>query len=82
MNSATKSVLDVAGKIELDGKEYDTDQLSEVGLRNLSLFRFVVARENEISNNLALLQRAKNSYIDSLKNEMISSKAGFLFDDN
>ena len=82
MNSATKAVLDVAGKIELDGKEYDTDQLSEVGLRNLSLFRFVVARENEISNNLALLQRAKNSYIDSLKNEMISSKAGFLFDDN
>ena len=82
MNLATKSVLDVGEKIELGGKEYDTDQLSEVGLRNLSLFRFVVARENEIANNLALLQRAKNSYVRSIKKEMISSKAGFLFDDN
>ena len=80
--SATKSVLDMAGKIELDGKEYDTDQLSEVGLRNLSLFSFVVAREYEIANNLALLKRARNSYIDSLKKEMISRKAGLLFDDN
>ena len=82
MNSATKSVLDVAGKIELDGKEYDTDQLSEVGLSNLSMFRFTVARVTEATNNLALLQRAKSSYITSLKNEMISSKAGLLFDDN
>jgi len=30
---------------------------------------------------LALLQRAKNSYMDSLTKEMLSDKAGFLFDD-
>ena len=82
MNLATKSVLDMAGKIELEGKEYDTDQLSEVGLRNLSLFSFVVARQYEIANSLAVLKRARNSYIDSLKKEMISRKAGLLFDDN
>ena len=72
----------MATKIQLDGKDYDTDQLSEVGLSNLSMFRFTVARETEATNNLALLQRAKSSYITSLKNEIISSKAGFLFDDN
>ena len=69
-------------KIKLGGKEYDTDQLSEIGLRNLSLLSYVLAREKEVANNVAFLQRAKKSYIDSLKKEMISSKAGFLFDDN
>ena len=69
-------------KLQLDGKDYDTDQLSEVGLRTLTLLNFVVAREGEVTNNLALLQRAKNSYVRSIKKEMISSKAGFLFDDN
>lgn len=69
-------------EIKLEGKEYDSDQLSEIGLKNLSLLRFIVAREKEVTNNLALLQRAKKSYLDSLKKEMISSKAGFLFDDN
>ena len=69
-------------KIQLDGKEYDSDGLSEVGLQTLSLYRFVVAREWEITNNLALLKCAKNTYLGNLKKEMISSKAGFLFDDN
>ena len=69
-------------EIKIDGNEYDTDQLSEIGLRNLSLLSFVVAREKELTNNLALLQRAKKSYLDSLKKEIISSKSGFLFDDN
>jgi hypothetical protein len=69
-------------KIQLDGKGYDTDQLSEVGLSSLAMLRFAVAREKEATNNLALFQRAKSSYIRSLKTEMISSKAGFLVDDN
>ena len=69
-------------KIQLVGKEYDTDQLSEAGLITLSFLRFATAREKEVTNNLALLERAKNSYIRSLKNEMISNKAGFQFDDN
>jgi hypothetical protein len=69
-------------KIQLGGKEYDADELSEAGLMKLSLLRFVTAREKEATNNLALLERARNSYIRSLKNEMISNKAGFQFDDN
>ncbi len=69
-------------KIQLDGKEYDTDQLSEVGHSILLLYKFVVHREQEVTNNLVLLERAKASYLTSLKDEMISSKAGFLFDDN
>jgi len=29
-----------------------------------------------------LLRRAKNSYVDSIKQEMIADKAGFLFGDD
>jgi hypothetical protein len=68
-------------KVQIDGKEYNSDQLSENGLFLLQLYGFTVEREKEAIDNLALLERAKNSYIRSLKNEMISSKAGFLFDD-
>ena len=68
-------------KVQLDGKEYNSDQLSENGLILLQLYGFAVEREKETIDNLALLERAKNSYIRSLKNEIISSKAGFLFDD-
>ena len=72
----------MGSKIKIDGKEHDTDQLSEVGLTSLSLLTFVDAHVQEMTNNLALFQRAKQSYLSSLKNEIISGKAGFLFDDN
>ena len=68
-------------KFQLDGIEYNSDQLSENGLILLQLYGFAVEREKEAIDNLALLERAKNSYIRSLKNEIISSKAGYLFDD-
>lgn len=68
-------------KFQLDGIEFNSDQLSENGLILLQLYGFAVEREKEAIDNLALLERAKNSYIRSLKNEIISSKAGYLFDD-
>ena len=35
----------------------------------------------ELNNMLAILQRAKNSYVTDIKKEMISKKAGFIFED-
>ena len=67
--------------IKLDDKEYSVENLSDQAKSSLTLLRFADVRLKELTNMRALLQRAKNSYVDSLKKEMLSSKAGFLFDD-
>lgn len=69
-------------KFMLDGKEYDTSQLSDGGLSQLLALRFATQRIQELTNHISLLQRAKLSYVASLKQEMLSDKAGFLFGDN
>ena len=79
---STKLVAGKALKIKLEDKEYDIEQLSEAGQSQLRALKFVTERIEELNNHQALLQRAKNSYVDSLKKEMLSDKAGFLFGDN
>ena len=73
---------DMTKKFKLEDKEYEIDQLSEDGKLKLKALVFSVERIKELNNLQALLQRAKNSYVISLKKEMISDKAGFLFGDN
>jgi hypothetical protein len=72
----------VAEKFKVDNKEYEVSQLSEYGKSQLSALQFVTERITELTDNRALLIRAKNSYIDSLRQEMLTEKAGFLFGDN
>lgn len=72
----------MAQKIKLDEVEYDVDSLSEHGKATLASLQFANTRINELTNLRALLQRAKNSYMESLQREMLSSKSGFLFDDD
>lgn len=69
-------------KIKLDDKEYEVEALSDEARSKLNLIQFATTREQELTNMQALLQRAKNSYIESLKQEMLSKKAGFLFDED
>ncbi len=69
-------------KIMFDNTEYDYEKLSENARVTLTSLRFSESRINELSNMHALLQRAKKSYIDSLKKEIISDKAGFLIEDD
>ena len=69
-------------KIKLDNKEYDVEDFSAQAKASLLGLQFAVARIEELTNMQALLQRAKNSYIDSLKKEMISEKSGYLFEEN
>ena len=71
----------MAQKIKLDDVEYEVENLSEQAKAYIATLKFTDTRLQELTNMRALLQRAKNSYVDSLKKEMLSSKAGFLLDD-
>ena len=66
-------------KIKLDGKEYEVENLGDRAQAMLDSLQFSTEKINELKNMQVLLQRAKNSYLDSLKQEMISQKAGLLF---
>ena len=68
-------------KIKLGDKEYDVNNLSEKGKATLASLQFATQRLQELNNMQALLVRAKNSYVEGLKREMISSKAGYLLED-
>jgi len=68
-------------KIKLGDKEYDVNNLSEKGRTTLASLQFATQRLQELNNMQALLVRAKNSYVEGLKKEMISSKAGYLLED-
>ena len=69
-------------KLLLGDKEYDSSLLSDGGEQSIPQFEFVQARILELTNQRALLERAKMSYIQSLKREMLSNKAGFFSEDN
>lgn len=68
-------------KIKLGDKEYDVSDLSDQGKSTLASLNFATQRLQELNNMQALLVRAKNSYVEGLKKEMISSKAGYLLED-
>ena len=68
-------------KIKLGDKEYQVDKLSDIGKGQLELLKFADKRIQDLSNLQAVLQRAKNSYLESLKKEVISNKAGILFEE-
>ena len=72
----------MADKIKLGEKEYDLDKMSDPAKAQLASLQFADQRIMELKNMQALLQRAKNSYMESLKAEMIADKAGFLFGDD
>lgn len=70
----------MARKIELDGKEYNISDLSAAGRAAFSSYEFTDGRLRELTNMQALLQRAKNSYVEALKKEILSQKTGIIFD--
>lgn len=72
----------MAKKLKVDDIEYDVDELSDNARAQLTSLQFVDQRLKELTNMSALLQRAKNSYVDGLKREMIADKAGLLFGDD
>tara|TARA_B110000003_G_C16224384_1_gene368666 strand:- start:225 stop:443 length:219 start_codon:yes stop_codon:yes gene_type:complete len=69
-------------KIRIDEIDYDLDSLSEDAKASLLSLEFITKRVQELTNMRALLQRARNSYLESLKKEVISDKSGLLFNDD
>lgn len=69
-------------KVKLDDNIYEVENLSNQAKATLASLQFATSRMQELNNMQALLQRAKNSYVESLKNELLSSKAGFLLEED
>lgn len=69
-------------KLKLGENEYEVENFSDQAKATLASLQFADTRIQELGNMQSLLQRAKNSYIDSLKKEMLSSKAGLLIGDD
>ena len=69
-------------KVKIGDEEYDLNTLSEAAQKNLSSYQFVTKQIEELTNMQALLQRAKNSYLENLKSEMITAKSGLVIEDD
>ena len=73
-------------KIKLKDKEheieYAIDDLTDVAKATLIPLQFANNRLQELKNMQAVLQQAKTSYLESFKKEIISDKAGLIFQDD
>ena len=67
--------------IDLDEEEIELSDLEDGQRFFVDKYNFTVIQLKELNNMLAILQRAKNSYINEIEKEMISKKAGFIFED-
>ena len=56
--------------------EYSSDNLSNDNIKRFLQLQFTQRKLQELQDNAALLNKAKNSYIADLKNEIISGKLG------
>jgi len=57
-------------KINIDGKEYDTDDLSAEAKDNLTNMRLCDERMNQIKRDAAITQTARNAYAAALKGQL------------
>ena len=63
-------------RINLDGVEYETSSLTDKSKSILASLQEASARLQELQNLQAIFTRAKRSYIDELKREIIKGKSG------
>ena len=63
-------------KFWIDGVEYSTDGLSEEGSGLVKQLKFTQLKLLELSNQRALMTKAKNAYIADLKMEIIKERSG------
>ena len=72
----------MADKLTIGEKEYSVDDFSENAKAQFASALFTDKKIKEMKNMQALLQRAKNSYLDSLKKEVLAAKTGFFIEDD
>jgi len=63
-------------KIKIDGDVYNVDDFSETAQNLTKNILFVRQRIGELSNNQALLVKAKNSYIADLNFDIVQGRSG------
>ena len=54
-------------KITIDGKEYETDALSDEAKNNIQNVQFCEQKLADLKRELALVQTARNAYAQALK---------------
>ena len=54
-------------KITIDGKEYETDALSDEAKANIQNVQFCEQKMAELKRELAIVQTARNAYAAALK---------------
>lgn len=63
-------------RFRIDGVEYDTAALTQEGKDIVAKLTFARLQQQELSNQIALLTKAKNAYISDLKTEIIQGRTG------
>jgi hypothetical protein len=63
-------------RFRLDGAEYDVEALPSEGKALFERMAFAQLRLQELTNQQAMLTRAKNAYIADLKTEIIVGRTG------
>lgn len=57
-------------KLTIDGKEYDTEQLSDAAKAQLTNIRLVDQKIGQLQQELAIYQTARNAYAQALQAEL------------
>ena len=57
-------------KINLDGVEYNADDLSENGKAQAASLQFLEVQMNKLQSEISVYQTARNSYVAALKAEL------------
>ena len=68
--------MDVQQKFTFEGSEYSTENLSESSTKRFLQLQFTQQKLQELQNDAALLNKAKNGYIEDLKSEIVFGKLG------
>ena len=63
-------------RFRLDGSEYDAEALSPEGRSQVEHLSFANLQVQALSNQKALLTKAKNAYIADLKSEIVQGRTG------
>lgn len=69
-------------RIKIGDTEFVTDGLSDVGKQNLSMLTSTTNRLTELKALQGVLQNSRNTYLKTIRQEILRQKAGLLFENN
>lgn len=62
-------------KINVDGVEYNTEDLSDNGKAQLASLQFLEVQMQKLKNEIAVFQTARQTYVQALRTELEKTKA-------